>query len=110
MQQQTSALQKLADLFEKASDNEEKSKPSISVLSEIMKSSYSTDDPIEFFGLLYKAKEEVDRIKKIRSDGSRHSIQKLHDFIVENNVYKMTWTQLNSHIEDKGHWYRLVGR
>ena len=102
MQKQTSALQKLADLFEKASNKGEKSEPSLTVLLEIMKSSYCTDDPVEFFGLLYKAKEEVDKINKLRPEVSRHPIKKLHDFIVENNIYKMQWTQLKSYIEDKG--------
>ena len=99
MQQQTSALQKLADLFEKASDKGEISDPSLTVLLEIMKSSCSTDDAIEFFGLLYKAIEELDKINILKPKGSRHAIQKLHDFIVKNNLHKMPLTEFNSYIE-----------
>jgi hypothetical protein len=99
MQQQTSALQKLADLFEKASDKGEISDPSLAVLLEIMKSSCSTDDAIEFFGLLYKVIEELDKINILKPKGSRHAIQKLHDFIVKNNLHKMPLTEFNHYIE-----------
>lgn len=108
MQQQTSALQKLADLFEKASDKGEISEPSLTVLLEIMKSSCSNDDPIEFFGLLYKAIEELDKINILKPKGSRHAIQKLHDFIVKSNLHKMPLTEFNSYIEDKNIIHILI--
>jgi hypothetical protein len=102
MMMQSSALRRLEEILTEAVANGDRNEASGPLLLKTMKLSGDSQNIVDFYELLNKAKEEARSIKnKPKIDRYVNSIEKLHQIFVVNHTWGTHWQIFATYIEDR---------
>jgi hypothetical protein len=102
MMLQSSALRRLEEILTEAVANGDRNEASGPLLLKTMKLSGDSQNIVDFYELLNKAKEEARSIKnKPKIDRYVNSIEKLHQIFVVNHTWVTQWQVFATYIEDR---------
>jgi hypothetical protein len=102
MMLQSSALRRLEEILTEAVANGDRNEASGPLLLKTMKLSGDSQNIVDFYELLNKAKEEARSIKnKPKIDRYVNSIEKLHQIFIVNHIWGAHWQIFATYIEDR---------